>query len=36
MGLVACAVCLTSCGMIGGILNYLIQLPLNILKAVCP
>lgn len=34
--LVGCSLFLTSCGTVGSILNYLISLPLNILKAVCP
>lgn len=34
--LLGSAVCLTSCGTIGSILSYLINLPINILKAACP
>ncbi|GEM_PF-1795331 len=34
--LAGCAVGLTSCGTIGSILSYLINLPLNLLQAVRP
>lgn len=34
--LLGCAVSLSSCGTIGSILSYLINLPINILKAACP
>lgn len=34
--LLGCAASLTSCGTIGSILSYLINLPINLLKAACP
>lgn len=36
MVVIGCAVCLSSCGTIGSLLSYLINLPLNILDAVIP
>ncbi len=31
-----CTSMLTSCGMVGGLLNYLISLPFKVFNAVCP
>ncbi len=34
--LLGCTCCLSSCGTIGSILDYLVSLPGNLFNAICP